>query len=436
MRIHTENSRFDAIVVGTGPGGATVARELAARGKKVLMLEWGDNRPLTGGTLDTLTRMGIPGKGLYVTPRLLITTRAITTGGSSMYYYSTAFDPPLEMLKAHGIDLRAEVKEIRRELPVNPLPDEWIGPMSKRIMDCACDLGYGWEKLNKFIYADRLHEVSQHSWGFIAAPNWRSKWTARNYVEEAVSHGAVLVNGARVLKILFEGDAAVGVEYESSGRIEREYAGRMIVSAGGIGTPMILRASGMREAGYNYFFDPLIMVLGDVRDMRITPEIPMSTGMHCAEDGYVMTDLHVAPFIYFACNAEKLRFHRLLSQGRTLQIMIKIKDELGGKLGKSGWVKKKLSRNDEQRLLHGYERARKILVRAGAKGIFRSMVFAAHPGGTVKIGEMLDPNLRTKYRNLYVCDCSVIPEAWGLPPTFTLIALGKRLAKHLLGLKN
>lgn len=29
------------IVVGTGPGGATVARELARRGKKVLILEWG-----------------------------------------------------------------------------------------------------------------------------------------------------------------------------------------------------------------------------------------------------------------------------------------------------------------------------------------------------------------------------------------------------------
>ena len=37
----------------------------------------------------------------------------------------------------------------------------------------------------------------------------------------------------------------------------------------------------------------------------------------------------------------------------------------------------------------------------------------------------------TEYDNLYVCDCSVIPEAWGLPPTLTLIGLGKRLAKHL-----
>jgi choline dehydrogenase-like flavoprotein len=51
----------------------------------------------------------------------------------------------------------------------------------------------------------------------------------------------------------------------------------------------------------------------------------------------------------------------------------------------------------------------------------------------VKVGDLLDSDLKTEYDNLYVCDCSVIPEAWGLPPTLTIIGLGKRLAKHLTG---
>ena len=34
--------------------------------------------------------------------------------------------------------------------------------------------------------------------------------------------------------------------------------------------------------------------------------------------------------------------------------------------------------------------------------------------------------------NLYVCDCFVTPEPWGLPPTLTLLSLGKRLAKHIV----
>jgi predicted ATPase len=59
-------------------------------------------------------------------------------------------------------------------------------------------------------------------------------------------------------------------------------------------------------------------------------------------------------------------------------------------------------------------------------------LIAAHPGGTSKIGHIVDANLETKYKNLYVCDCSVIPEAWGLPPTSTILSLGKYLSKHLL----
>jgi hypothetical protein len=42
-------------------------------------------------------------------------------------------------------------------------------------------------------------------------------------------------------------------------------------------------------------------------------------------------------------------------------------------------------------------------------------------------------DLKTDVDNLYVCDRSVIPEDWGLPPSLTILALGKRLAQHLAG---
>ena len=95
-----------------------------------------------------------------------------------------------------------------------------------------------------------------------------------------------------------------------------------------------------------------------------------------------------------------------------------------------------MDENEKGKLSRGYERARKILKNAGAKGIFKTGYLAAHPGGTVKVGQLVDSNLKTEYDNLYVCDCSIIPEAWGLPPTSTIIGLGKRLAKYLLGVKH
>ena len=137
--------------------------------------------------------------------------------------------------------------------------------------------------------------------------------------------------------------------------------------------------------------------------------------------------------LYMAFTAEVFRMHKLFSHAHTLQIMIKAKDSLGGRLTDRGGVRKNLAQSDKRKLLHGYERAKGILKHAGAKGIYKSWYIAAHPGGTVKINELIDSNLMTEYDNLYVCDCSVIPEAWGLPPTLTLIGLGKRLAKHLSG---
>jgi choline dehydrogenase-like flavoprotein len=121
--------------------------------------------------------------------------------------------------------------------------------------------------------------------------------------------------------------------------------------------------------------------------------------------------------------AEVFRFDKMFSRKNTLQIMVKAKDTLGGRLTDSGGVQKNLNKNDKRKLQSGYERAKKILKNAGARGIFKTWYLAAHPGGTAKIGEIVDSN--------YVCDCSVVSESWGLPPTLTIIALGKRLAKYL-----
>jgi choline dehydrogenase-like flavoprotein len=43
----------------------------------------------------------------------------------------------------------------------------------------------------------------------------------------------------------------------------------------------------------------------------------------------------------------------------------------------------------------------------------------------------VDTDLATPVRNLYVCDASVFPEALDRPTVLTIVALGKRLAKHL-----
>jgi choline dehydrogenase-like flavoprotein len=423
--------QIEFIVVGSGPGGATVAKELTKRNKRVLILEWGDNAPLTGSFWQGAKTLFIPGKSTLITPQLLGLVRGITTGGSTIHYYATSFPVPFDMLKTYGIDILNEIAELKEELPVAPLKDDMVGPMSNRIMQSANDLGYNWKKLDKFMYQDRWEPG--YKFGHYGDPHG-VKWNARMYIEEALANGAKLINGAKVKKVLFDGSAAIGVEYKKGSKRFKVLAPTVIISAGGIGTPVILRASGIKRAGYDYFFDPLIGVRGTVKDIKVpASEIPMTAGVHIEDEGYMMTDMS-HPFATTALFAAGvLRFHKMFSRHNTLQIMVKAKDELGGKLTDTGGVRKILDNNEKRKLHRGFERAKEILKNAGAKDIFRTQCLAAHPGGTVKVGDLLDSNLMTKYHNLFVCDCSVIPEAWGLPPTATIIGLGKRLAKYLSG---
>ncbi len=420
---------IDVVVVGSGPGGATVAKELSLRKKRVLVLERGDNDPLTGDFRYAAKTLLVPGRSILFTKQLLGMVRGITTGGSTVYYYATCFPVPFEMLKSHGIDITAEVEEMRNELPVATLKDEMVGPMSKRIMESARELGYDWRKLEKFIYQDR--RKAEYPFSHYGDPHG-VKWSARMYIEEALKNGAELIERATVLKVVVEDGRALGVDYKKNGKIVRVFAPTTVVSAGGIGSPVILRASGIRRAGYDFFFDPLIGVRGTVENIDVPlSEIPMSCGVHMEDEGYMMTDMS-HPFAVSAMFAGAgLRPDKMFSRPKTLQIMVKAKDELGGRLTDSGGIRKILDENNKRRLRRGCERAKTILKNAGAKGIFRTGCFAAHPGGTAKVGDVVDSNLRTEYENLYVCDCSVMPEAWGLPPTAAVIGLGKRLAKHL-----
>ncbi len=428
MSTHEFRSDFDAIVAGSGPGGATVSRELARAGKRVLLLEWGGRPEIRGSFLQLAGMVRRPGRGVLFTPDGLALFRNVTTGGSTMSYYATAWEPPVAELRRYGIDISRELEELRRELPITDLPDELIGPFARRILTSARELGYEWGKLKKFVYPEKCRPDCDKC--IYGCPHG-AKWTARMYAEEAVGSGATLLNAARVTRVLVENGKAAGVEFRAAGRLRKALAPQVVLSAGGIGSPLILRASGIEAAGRDFFFDPLVGVFGAVEGLKGGREFPMAAGCHFEEDGYILSDYNLPAPLYAAFACETLRFDRAFSHGRTLQIMVKARDPLGGRLTDRGGVRKRLSSADKARLRHGCERAKGILRRAGAKSIFTTWYIAAHPGGTVKVGDLVDSNLQTEIENLYVCDCSVIPAAWGLPPVFTILCLARRLAGRL-----
>ncbi len=424
--VETLKEKFDAIVVGTGPGGATVAKDLTVKGKKVLMLDWGSNTPVTGSNGQAFGYIGMPFKSLYFIDNMLGLVRAITVGGSSVVYYATAYEPPYEYWDKFGIDIRDEIKEVKKEVPIGPLKDELIGPMAKRIAQSALDLGYNWQKLNKFVYQDKCRAACDKC--DLGCP-YGAKWNARMYVQEAMDKGAKLLDLARVDRVIIENKKATGVQFTRHGKKHIAQADKVIMAAGGIGSPQLLQNSGIKEAGSNFFYDPLIAVFGTAKDIDGGHEFPMAMGQHMIDDGYLMTDMTLPWLIYDVFTAEVFRFDKL-SNKHQLTVMIKAKDHLGGRIN-GNYIRKPFTREEHGKLMHGYERAKKILVNAGAKDIFKTWWIASHPGATCKIGEIVNSDLKTEYDNLYVCDCSVIPDEWGRPPVLSILGLGKRLARHL-----
>jgi choline dehydrogenase-like flavoprotein len=422
-------SSCDAIVVGSGPGGASTARELAKRGLRVLLLEQGSAAPVTGTLGQMASIAAIPGKGAFFHRDASLLVRGITAGGSSTINFATAAPPPAAMFAAHGIDLEPALQALRAELPMAPLPDQLIGPMATRIMEAARAMSLDWRKLDKMI---RPQACRSGCWRCVYGCPFGAKWTARDFVDEACRHGAQLVDQARVTRVLVQDGRAAGVEYAVAGKLHAATAPIVVLAAGGVGSPRILHSSGLGPESASFFSDPVIAVMGSVDDIDGGAEVPMAAGASVEVDGISLADLTLPKPMYQAFAAQVGRFDRLFAHRRTLGIMVKIRDEIGGSVGPR-WVDKSLQDADRRKFRQGVGMARAILAKAGARHVFKSWHFAAHPGGSVRIGEQVDSNLQTSTPGLYVCDASVIPQPWGLPPTLTLLCLGKRLGEYLPG---
>lgn len=421
------SQRYDAIIVGSGPGGASVARELARRGMRVLVLEQGSAAPLQGTLSQMAGIAAVPGKGAYIHRDGSLLVSGIAAGGTSTINFATAAPPPLEMFAAHGIDLAPALESLRAELPMAPLPDDLIGPMAKRIQQGALARRLAWRKLDKLI---RPRICRTGCWRCVYGCPFGAKWTARDFLDEAIQSGATLIDQAKVDSVIVENGRAVGVRYRRGGARHQALGRHIVLACGGIGSPRLLHRSGLHPARSAFFSDPVIAVMGRVDDIDGGAEVPMAAGLYLSQEGIALADMTLPKPMYQAFAAQVGRVDRLLSHAQTLSIMVNIRDDIGGAIGPR-WVDKTSTSTDRRKLAAGVGIARDILRAAGASKIFKSWHFAAHPGGSVRIGEGVDSALQTATPNLFVCDASVIPQPWGLPPTLTLLCLGRRLGLSL-----
>ncbi len=426
----------EIIVVGSGPGGATAARQLARGGKKVLVLERGaDHRKKAYYGTYLGAMIYAERGGLLFSQEGLQIIRPLMVGGATSMYCGCASPPPSWLKEKYGIHMDAEVEETIRELEIAPLPEDLRGAASTRIAQAAQGLGYDWYPQPKFMRPSSGKSFSCSASCMLGC-RCGAKWNAAEYVDEALAEGAEIITQARVNHVLMEDGQAVGVAGKLRGVPFIARGETVILSAGAIGTPLILHESGFRDAGVGMAMDTTVMIYGLIREQGTGNEPPMTWSWENDDVGYMLSTL-TDPWLLYPLVAARsgLKYAFLWPKWKNiLGVMIKLKDEISGGVYPGGKISKPLTHGDNERLRMAQEVCRKILVEAGANrsNIFMTPLRGTHPSGTARIGTMVDQSLETEAKGLYVCDASVFPEALDRPTVLTIIGLGKRLARHLL----
>jgi len=415
-----EKSEFDVIIIGSGTCGATIARELCKHKKKVLILEQGDNLPLK----ETFMGIGAIAKQAPLADNITA-MRAITTGGSTALYFAITKLPPLKAFLSLGIDLSKELEEAKKELPIIEFPDELLTPQSIRLRESMETLGYPTKK--SMILLDKSKCISGYSYD--------AKWKAKDFVEDAVRDGAILKNKATVTKILVEKNQAIGVEYKHKSKTCQVYGSKIILSAGSLSSMKILRDSGIQDVvNRGFYCKPGFVMFGVVPDLKGKSDSFVGSISADYEEGGELGDTNMSNTLFKMLMLQNLKLRNISSNFKTISLGVMIQDAMGGKLKENGCYHKQLTTEDLKKMKKGEEVATQILKATGAKNIFKGKVITGgSPNGVIRINEHLDVNLQTKFRNLYVCDSSLISEEMTeATPTLTLVCLSKYLAKHLL----
>ncbi len=200
----------------------------------------------------------------------------------------------------------------------------------------------------------------------------------------------------------------------------------IILAAGAIETPRLLQKIGI-NAGNNLFVDTFVTVGGMLKNIKFNKELQMNALIKF--DDFIIGP-HFSEILVNKLHKSKARKKDVLG------LMIMIKDEPSGKVTPNEVIKFN-TKEDVALLAEGSTIAGSILTEAGVnpKTLLSTYARGAHLGGTAAIGDVVDINLQTEIEGLYVADASVFPEAPGAPPVLTIIALAKRLAKHMVKVK-
>jgi choline dehydrogenase-like flavoprotein len=480
----------DVCVIGSGPGGGVVAKELAEKGRSVVLLEEGghitadewDGRPARG--LREMYR-GCGTTGTMGNPFISLTLGKCI-GGTSTVNSATCFRTPAPILKKWrdelGLDTMTEeilspyFDRVEKIVNVTELPWDVLGN-NANIVKRGCDaLGYTCRPLKHNVKSCKGCGTCQ----FGCQENAKQSVNV-TYIPLADGYGARIYANCRAERILVSNGTAAGVEAAVVDPSTGRKTGRVIIkskivvtSCGAMITPSFLMRNGLknRHLGRHLQIHPAGRVVA-LMDEEVEGWKGVSQGAYIDEfedEGIMLEGVMVHPSLLFAALPGVGRAHKEMAKKyNNLAVFgVMAHDETEGRVLKGFGTKRnrgitavyQIHKRDADKLKRGIAYMAKIFFAAGARRVYTSIskmpvlesagdvdrlfalrvkpnqieTMAFHPLGTCRMASGPDrgPVDRQgesfEVKNLYVADASIIPTSLGVNPQITIMALSNYVA--------
>jgi choline dehydrogenase-like flavoprotein len=469
----------DACVIGTGAGGAPVAALLAEAGWRVAVLEEGEvHEPasMTARPREMMARL-YRDAGQIATvgdpPIPLPLGRGI--GGTTLVNSGTCFRTPQRVLDRwradHGLELELddEFALVEEAIGVREVPPELAGRNGNLVKQGADRLG---------VSAGYLQRNARGCIGSgvcaFGCPTGAKQHAGQVWIARAQQAGAATFTSATAQRITVQrGRVREVLARTAGGGTLRVRADTVIVAAGALLTPLLLRRNGLGTAsgqlGRNLSIHPASAARALYEEI-IDPwaGVPQSVYVdELAEDGIMLEGIAGPPDQGAMSTPRSGAEHRelMLAARRTGSFGVMVSDTARGtvrSVGRRMVVRYDLHPGDAERFRRGFELLARIFFAAGAREVIVPIegvptlrdgdvgplrharvtprqvgAMAFHPLGTARAGadpaqSVVDPQLQVHgVGGLHVADGSVVPSSLGVNPQITIMALAARLARRL-----
>lgn len=485
----------DVCIVGSGAGGAVVAKELAEHGRAVVVVEEGPyvtSRDFTQREEQMLPLLYADHGLRTAVDSTVLISQGRVVGGSTVPSFCVCVRTPRHILEhwsaTFGLtgvrfeDMAPFFERAESVAHVHPLSTEDVNRNNQKLKTGADRLGF-----RNYLPAHNRIECLSCGYCALGCAYDRKGDALTVHLPAAVRSGAIIVPSCRVERVDVDNGRAAGV----TGRFLRSRSGKpfsltvraatVVLAAGAIGSPALWLRSQLpntyKQVGRNLHLHPELVV-GALFDDEVAgwQGIPQSVIVdeflnldRSVEGGYLLLPFFAHPVTVAALLPGFGSDHRRLMDAypRLALGAVMLHDRTAGRveLDSSGRVSVTYHLSDEDRsdLMDGMRRLADIDFASGSEHVilpynelaeltrrgdyrpiderpFRAnepLLLSYHPQGTLRMGS--DPKRSVvsttgeahEVKRLFAADASIFPTSTAVPPQLSVMAFALRTAQYI-----